>query len=119
MARAGYALPRRDRERGDRRKPGGAYQEPPQRGRAAEENEAEATRAAAGVVQGRGARSGASTRASARNRTAPALPRPRPRGENPRGHHPRTPAGVTRGGQHRGERDEGGRLVLQSVAELR
>ena len=53
------------------------------------------------------------------NRPAPTLPRAGPRRAHSRRNHPRTPAHPARSRHDRGQRNEGERVVLQSLAKLR
>ena len=83
----GHALSRRDRERLGPRRPVGGDQEPPQRRRPAGLHEAEAGRAAARAVQGRGARAGRRARPAAGLRRPPPVPGPGPGHPHPRRGH--------------------------------
>ena len=82
LPRPGDAVPRRDRV-GERHRR--QHQVAPQRGRAARRPRLRSCRAAPPAVQGRGARRRRGARSAARDRVAPAVPRPRPR----RAHHRR------------------------------
>ncbi len=83
VARSGHDLSRRHRVRRRQDQEGAHDQVAPQRRRTARDAAPEAARAAARVVQGRGARAGPGTRAPARHPLAPPLPRPRARRADP------------------------------------
>ena len=88
LPRPGHAVSRRHRVHVGARALRGD-QEPPQRGRAAEEARLQAGRAAARAVQGRGARGGAAAGARRGVRPPPAVPRPRAGGALPGPDHAR------------------------------
>ena len=76
---AGHALSRRDRERVVHRRAVGHHQVAPQRRRPARAHEHEARRAAARIVQGRGARARPRARSARCVRRPPSVPGPGPR----------------------------------------
>ena len=86
---AGHALSRRDRERLGARRPVGDDQVAPQCRRPAGAHEAEAGRAAARAVQGRGARARPRARPAGGLRRPPPVPRAGPRHPLPRRDHAR------------------------------
>gem|GEM_PF-4675917 len=115
---AGHALPRRDRERRQRRHRG-RHQEPPQRRRPARGHDAHARRAVAPAVQGRGAPARPRARPARRDRLAAAVPRARPRRPDHRRGHARArldPAGRRRD-RPRGDRPR--RAGARAVAGVR
>ena len=87
LPRPGHALSRRDRERQLHRRPVGDDQEPPQCRRPARADEHEAGRAAARIVQGRGARARPRARPARSVRRPPSVPGPGPRHPHPRRSH--------------------------------
>ena len=114
----GTLYPGRDRVRAHRRQSGGDDQEPSQRRRPAEENEAATGRAAEMFVQGRSAIARFGIGLAEGNCLSPAVPRPRPRRALPR----RSDAGKIEGAPPRrrdcGGGDEGERALLQDVADI-
>ena len=90
LPRAGHALPRRHRV-GVVQGPVGDHQEPPQRRRPPRADAAQARRAAARALQGRGARARPPARRARRDPAAPAVPGPGPRHPHPRRRHARAP----------------------------
>ena len=86
---AGHALSRRDRERVVHRRAVGDDQVAPQCRRPARAHEHEAGRAAARIVQGRGARARPRARPARRVRRPPSVPGPGPRDPLPRRDHAR------------------------------
>ena len=101
----GHALPRRDRERRLQRRPLASHQEPPQRRRPARAHEAQAGRAAARALQGRGPRPRRRARPPRQLRRPPPVPRPRPRHPHPRRDHPREARHPAPGRRHLPRRD--------------
>src|SRR5438552_1169650 len=97
----------------------GRDQEPPQRGRPAEEAEVQARRAPARAVQGRGAGGGAAARPRRGVRLPPALPGAGPGRALPRSPGPRAARAAAGGGRHRGARDQGRRPLPPALAVLR
>ena len=104
VAGAGHDLPRRDRVRRRQDQEGHHDQEPPQRRRPARDAGAEAARAAARPVQGRGARARRRAGPAARDGLPPSVPRPGPGRAHPRRGEARVrrPAAPRRRDLHRG-----------------
>ena len=100
LPRAGHALPGRHRV-GLHQGPVGDHQEPPQRGRAARADEAQAGRAAARAVQGRGARARPRAGPARGHAVAAAVPGPRAGDARAGRGHRGAPGPAARGGRHR------------------
>ncbi len=119
VPRPGHALSRRDRVRLDPGQPRLAHQDAPQRRRPARPDEAQAGRAAARAVQGRGPQGRRHARPAARGRLAAAVPRPGPRRPGDGRHHGRQAGHPAPRRRRPPRRDDEVGLVLEGLAVLR